>query len=63
MRTFEELMKAVKRLQREKDLPIWPTTEQRADWAFGNTVIENAAVTFEMAEKAAQSLPPHRKKG
>ena len=53
MKTFEELMKAVKELQHDKRLPIWPTTEQRADWAFGNTVIENAEVTFEMAQRAA----------
>jgi Fic/DOC family len=53
MGVFEDLMKAVKELQRDKRLPVWPTQEQRADWAFGNTVIENAEVTMEMAERAA----------
>ena len=50
-------MKVVKELQRAKRLPVWPTEEQRADWAFGNTVIENAEVTIEMAEKAAARSP------
>lgn len=53
-RTFEELLKAVKRLQLQGDLPTAPTDEQRADWAYGNTVIENSEVTFDMARRAAQ---------
>jgi len=61
MRTLEELMKVVQELQRDKRLPIWPTEEQRADWGFGNTVIENAEVTLEMAERAAAR--PHSSDG
>ncbi len=51
-RTYEELQKRARELQSAGQLPTWPTAEQRADWAFGNTVIENAGVTLEMAKKA-----------
>jgi hypothetical protein len=54
---LDELQREVRRLQNEGSLPTWPTDEQRADWAFGNTVIENESVTFEMARKAAEAKP------
>ena len=51
-KTYEELQKRVSELQKAGKLPTWPTAEQRADWAYGNTVIENSSVTLEMAQKA-----------
>jgi hypothetical protein len=52
---YEELSKQARQLQAEGKLPLRPTTEQVADWAYGNAVIENEEVTFEMARKAAEN--------
>jgi hypothetical protein len=56
-RSYEELTIKIKELQREGTLPVWPTNEQRADWAFGNTAIENDQVTRKMAQDAAAKKP------
>lgn len=55
--TYEELAAQVKQLQAQDKLPRRPTREQRADWAYGNAVIENPDVTIEMAEAAAARAP------
>ncbi len=52
-KTYEELCAQVKQLQQERKLPLRPTSEQKADWAYGNTVIENSDVTLAMAQTAA----------
>jgi hypothetical protein len=57
---FEELRRKVRKLQDRGALPVWPTDEERADWAFGNTAIENDNITRDMAESAAVSKPPRR---
>jgi hypothetical protein len=36
-------------------LPDRPTREQRIDWAYGNTKIENSNITREMAERAVDA--------
>jgi hypothetical protein len=41
--------------------PMWPTDEQRADWAYGNTVIENSSVTLEMAQRAVREISARRR--
>lgn len=51
-RSYEELLAEVRRLQDAGKLPMRPTREKRIDWAYGNTKIENSAVTREMAERA-----------
>lgn len=51
-KSYEELLAEVRRLQDAGQLPVRPTREQRIDWAYGNTKIENNAVTREMAERA-----------
>jgi hypothetical protein len=53
-KTYEQLREEVRRLQDEDKLPRRPTPQQKADWAFGNTVIENPDVTMAMAEAAAR---------
>lgn len=53
-KTYEQLRREVRALQDEGKLPTQVTREQAADWAFGNTVIENEDVTLEMAERAAE---------
>jgi hypothetical protein len=51
-KSYEELLAEVRRLQDAGQLPVRPTREQRIDWAYGNTKIENSAVTREMVERA-----------
>lgn len=52
-----KLLKEIKDLQTQGKLPRWPTDEQRIDWAYGNTVIENARITRAMAKKAVIKKP------
>jgi len=50
--TYEALKRRTQQLQREGTLPRELTRAERADWAYGNAVIENDLVTIEMAQKA-----------
>lgn len=50
---FESIWAACLKLQAEGKVPVNPSREQRADWAYGNTKIENHDVTWEMAWEAA----------
>jgi hypothetical protein len=50
--TYGGLKKEALRLRREGKLPKELTPEERADWAYGNAVIENDKVTVEMAREA-----------
>lgn len=54
---YEQLREEVRKLQDQGKLPVWPTNEQRVDWAYGNTAIENKDVTREMAEIAVAKKP------
>lgn len=54
-KTYEELLLEVRALQDAGQLPSHPTRAQRIDWAYGNTKIENSAVTLEMAERAVDA--------
>jgi hypothetical protein len=51
-KTYEELKQQVVLLQDQGKLPSRPTADQRADWAYGNSKVENADVTREMAQLA-----------
>ena len=51
-RTYEALKETVLRLRREGKIAMGLTPEERADWAYGTTVIENSAITREMADTA-----------
>jgi hypothetical protein len=51
-KSYEELLAEVRLLQDAGKLPVRPTREQRIDWAYGNTKIENSDITREMAERA-----------
>ena len=51
---YEELKAEVLRLQAEGRVSTKLTAAERADWAFGNAVIENVDVTREMAEQAVR---------
>lgn len=50
--TYGDLKRKVQDLRAKGDLPTRLTAEERADWAYGNAVIENDNVTPEMAERA-----------
>jgi hypothetical protein len=56
-KTYEELLSEVRLLQDAGRLPVRPSRDQRIDWAFGNTRIENSTVTREMAERAVDAKP------
>lgn len=51
-RTYEQLKAQVLQLQREGLVQVWPTDEERIDWVYGNTKIENDDITREMVEQA-----------
>jgi hypothetical protein len=59
-KTYEELLAEVTQLQDQGRVPLHPTRDQRIDWAYGNTKIENAEITREMAERAVDSKPSSR---
>jgi hypothetical protein len=56
-KSYEELKAEVQRLQEQGRIGVWPTREQRIDWAYGTTKIENDQVTREMAERAVDRKP------
>ena len=50
--TYENLKRRAHQLRKDGELPATLTAEERADWAYGNAVIENDSVTREMAVQA-----------
>jgi len=54
-KSYEELVAEAKRLQATGVLPKEPRREQRISWAYGQTKLENAAVTHEDAVRAVDS--------
>jgi hypothetical protein len=53
--TYDELKAKVQQLTAEGKLPRVPTREQRIDFAYGNTKIENDDVTREMVVRAVDA--------
>jgi hypothetical protein len=53
-RSYENLKAEVRRL-REEGRDVSPNVEERANWAYGTTKIENDDVTEEMALEAARA--------
>ncbi|MGH7294223.1 MAG: hypothetical protein ACRELB_04795 [Polyangiaceae bacterium] len=56
--TYAAIKRRVQQLQEEGAIPRTLTAEERADWAYGNAVIENDEVTPDMARRAAAELGP-----
>jgi hypothetical protein len=54
MITFDELKAELRRLRREGTISGSPTPEERADWAYGTTKIENEEITREMTIAAVR---------
>jgi len=55
MNEYEDLKAKVQALLALGKIPATPTREQRIDFAYGNTKIENAEVTREMAVQAVDA--------
>lgn len=55
MNEYEDLKAKVQSLMATGRLDRTPSREQRIDFAYGNTKIENADVTIEMAERAVDA--------
>jgi hypothetical protein len=53
-----EYEKLKERVREVKGRPIGPTDRERADWAYGNTKMENSAITRDMARRAVESRKP-----
>jgi hypothetical protein len=51
---YDNLKEELLRRQNADGAPRTLTPEERADWAYGNAVIENSEVTREMAEQAVR---------
>ena len=59
-KTYEELRAQVRQLQESGRLPKVLTAEEKIDWAYGNTVIENENVTREMVATAYATRHPNQ---
>lgn len=55
---YEELRKRVRELQATGELPRTLSAEEQIDWAYGNTVIENADITLDMVKTAYSNKHP-----
>jgi hypothetical protein len=55
MDEYEDLKAKVQALLAAGEIQATPTRDQRIDFAYGNTKIENAEVTREMAAQAVDS--------
>ena len=56
-RSYTSLRKKVSEAVERGKLDRWPSDTQRSDWAYGNTRIENDAVTREMTDEAVKASP------
>jgi hypothetical protein len=54
MITFDELKAELRRLRKEGTISGSPTPEERADWAYGTTKIDNEEITREMTIAAVR---------
>jgi hypothetical protein len=59
MSKYEELKAEVRRLRAEGQISGSPTAEERADWAYGTTKIENDEITREMTITAVRERDEH----
>lgn len=54
MQTYDKLKEEVRRMRASGEITGSPTPEERADWAYGTTKIENEDITREMTVAAVQ---------
>jgi hypothetical protein len=60
-KTYEELKAELLDLRAQGKIGRTLTPEQRADWAYGNTAVENTSATREMADKAVEQKAAQQK--
>jgi hypothetical protein len=53
-RNYEALRDRVRELRLRGDGATGPSDDDRADWAYGNTKMENDDITREMADEAVE---------
>lgn len=58
--TYEELKEKIRQLQEAGQLSKSLSPEEKMDWAYGNTVIENKSVTREMVRAAYDAKHTNR---
>jgi hypothetical protein len=56
---YQELQRRVRQLQASGELPKTLSKEEQIDWAYGNTVIENADITLDMVKTAYSTKHPN----
>ena len=56
---YQELQKRVRELQASGELSKTLSAEEKIDWAYGNTVIENADITLDMVKTAYSNKHPN----
>jgi len=56
MSSYDDLKEKVQELMASGQIDRVPSREQRIDFAYGNTKIENESVTREMAERAVDAI-------
>lgn len=60
--SYEQLKARVLQLRQEGRVQVWPTDEERIDWVYGNTKIENDDITREMVEQVVARQNAERQK-
>lgn len=55
MTRYDELKTAFQHLRAAGYIPASPSLEERADWAYGTTVIENPSITREIVRQAVEA--------
>lgn len=56
MATYDELKAKLQQLVSDGRLPQVPTREERIDFAYGNTKLENDDITMDMVARAADAI-------
>ena len=56
---YQELQRKVRQLQATGELPKTLSADEKIDWAYGNTVIENADITLDMVKTAYSNKHPN----
>lgn len=59
--SYERLRDRVKEMKNRDSMATGPNDRERADWAYGNTKMENDAITRKMAERAIEKRKPTKR--
>lgn len=59
--SYEGLRDRVKDIKSRGQKAVGPNDRERADWAYGNTKMENEAITRGMAKRAVEKRKPNKR--